>query len=254
MKKALFNKIICLASVLIILFAITIGGISLKTARAKTPFDRTNMPGKVQVTAAVALNVRSGPGTQFRIVEVVYNGQIIDCIGKLGTWYIVHLDNDVVGLASGTYLKPYYPPSPNPSTPAPTTERPDMQVSQEEQKMLELINVERANAGVSPLKMDAEIARVARIKAQEMVSKDYFSHDSPTYGSPFEMLKNFGISYRSAGENIAGNSTVERAHTSLMNSEGHRKNILNNSYNYIGIGIVDSKKYGKIFVQMYVGK
>ncbi|MDK2932705.1 MAG: hypothetical protein PWP27_515 [Clostridiales bacterium] len=235
--------------------------LSSAAAFAKTPFSRTNIPAQLKVTAS-ALNVRSGPSTYFKVVGLVYKNQIVDCIGKLGDWYIIHLNNDTVGVASGKYLKPYYPPTnqpapkptpkpPNTDTPAPS---PDGEISQEEQKMLDLINAERAKTGAQPLKMDKEVARVAQIKAQDMVDRNYFSHTSPTYGSPFEMLKKFGISYRYAGENLAGNSTVERAHTSLMNSEGHRKNILNPNYNYVGIGIVNSPKYGKIFVQMFIGK
>ena len=119
-------------------------------------------------------------------------------------------------------------------TPAPTakpTQNPGQssgyQLSAEEQKMIQLVNQERQKAGVSPLTIDPELSRVARIKSQDMKDNGYFSHTSPTYGSPFDMMKSFGITYRAAGENIALNSSVEGAHTSLMNSEGHRENIMN---------------------------
>lgn len=226
-------------------------------ATAKTPFSRTNIPAQIRITAS-ALNVRSGPSTYYAKVGIVYNGQIVDCIGKLGNWYIVHLNNDVVGVLSGNYAKPYYPPTSQPApapSPAPTpSQTSPPTAAQEAQKMLDLINTERAKTGASALKMDEEVMRVAQIKAQDMVDRNYFSHTSPTYGSPFDMLKSFGISYRYAGENLAGNNTVERAHTSLMNSEGHRANILNTNYNYIGIGVADSSTYGKIYVQIYIGK
>ena len=87
-----------------------------------------------------------------------------------------------------------------------------------------------------------------------MVQNGYFSHTSPTYGSPFDMIKNYGISYKTAGENIAGNSSNSGAVNAWMNSEGHRANILNNSYNYTGLAVVNSPKYGKIYVQMFIGK
>ena len=87
-----------------------------------------------------------------------------------------------------------------------------------------------------------------------MVNNNYFSHSSPTYGSPFDMLKSFKVSYNSAGENIAGNSNNQAAVTSWMNSSGHRANILNSSFNYTGIGVVSSPKYGKVYVQMFIGK
>ncbi|MFZ5822981.1 MAG: CAP domain-containing protein [Bacillota bacterium] len=123
-----------------------------------------------------------------------------------------------------------------------------------EQQMLDLVNRERANAGLAPLKADLELTRVARLKSQDMINRDYFSHQSPTYGSPFDMIKRFGISYRTAGENIAGNGSVSGAHTSLMNSPGHRANILSTKYTHIGIGIRDGGPYGKMFTQMFVGR
>lgn len=265
------KKAISLLVVITIFCMLFVGSVSpIAAAVSKTPFSRTNIPAQLKVTAA-GLNVRSGPGTYFQRVGIVYKDQIVDCIGKLGTWYIIHLNNDVVGVASGKYLKPYYPPSnspdPNPQPPKqetptkpPEEETPapkppeDGKISAEAQKMLDLINAERAKAGAKPLQFDTKLMEVAIIKAQDMVNKNYFSHTSPTYGSPFDMMRQFGISYKTAGENLAGNSTVERAHTSLMNSEGHRRNILNTNYNYIGIGIVESPRYGKIFVQMFIGK
>ena len=92
------------------------------------------------------------------------------------------------------------------------------------------------------------------MKAKDMVDNNYFSHQSPTYGSPFDMMRQFGISFKTAGENIAGNRTVEGAFKAWMNSEGHKKNILNSGFNYTGIGIVDSSKYGKMLVQQFIGK
>ena len=103
------------------------------------------------------------------------------------------------------------------------------------------------------MQIDNELQNVARIKANDMVDNNYFSHTSPTYGSPFDMIKNFGISYKTAGENIAGNSSNRKAVNAWMNSEGHKANILNNSYNYTGLAVVNSPKYGKIYVQMFIG-
>ncbi|MDD2433465.1 MAG: CAP domain-containing protein, partial [Clostridia bacterium] len=106
----------------------------------------------------------------------------------------------------------------------------------QELKMLTLINAERAKAGVQALVLKPELVKVARIKSEEMIAKNYFSHVSPTYGDPFTMLQNFGIKYGHAGENLAGNPTVENAHESLMASPGHKKNILNPNYTHVGIG------------------
>jgi uncharacterized YkwD family protein len=127
-------------------------------------------------------------------------------------------------------------------------------ISEDEQRTLDLINKERANAGLAPLKFDMELQKVARLKAKDMVEKNYFSHQSPTYGSPFDMMRQYNISFRSAGENIAGNRTIEGAVKAWMESSGHRKNILNANFNYTGIGVVESPRYGKIFVQMFIGR
>jgi len=128
-------------------------------------------------------------------------------------------------------------------------------LSVREKEMLKYVNEERTKAGLKPLQVDLELSRVARIKSQDMVDNGYFSHNSPTYGSPFEMITDFGIKYRAAGENIARNSSVLKAHESLMNSEGHRKNILNENFTHIGIGIVDNKGAGGITVtQMFITK
>lgn len=123
-----------------------------------------------------------------------------------------------------------------------------------EQQMLNLVNQERTRRGLPALKADLQLTRVARIKSQDMIAKRYFSHNSPTYGSPFQMLQRFGISYKTAAENIAGNSTVSGGHTALMNSTGHRANILNRSFTHVGIGIVDGGPYGKMFTQLFVSR
>ena len=87
-----------------------------------------------------------------------------------------------------------------------------------------------------------------------ILSFEKFSLFSSGILIPFEMIKSFGITYKAAGENIAGNPTLEGAVTAWMNSEGHRANILSNAYNYTGIGVVESQKYGKVMVQMFIGK
>ncbi|KIY21361.1 MULTISPECIES: CAP domain-containing protein [Mesobacillus] len=125
-------------------------------------------------------------------------------------------------------------------------------VSAYEQKVVELTNQERAKNGLKPLALDTELSKVAREKSRDMQSKGYFSHTSPTYGSPFDMMKQFGINYRSAGENIAmGQPTPEEVVKAWMNSSGHRANILNSSYTHIGVGHVANGNY---WTQMFIGK
>ncbi len=128
----------------------------------------------------------------------------------------------------------------------------DADVSAYEQEVIRLVNVERAKYGLPALKENWELSRVARYKSQDMKDNRYFSHTSPTYGSPFTMMKNFGITYRSAGENIAmGQRTPEAVVTAWMNSSGHRANILNASYTEIGVGYV---KDGNYWTQMFIGR
>jgi len=123
-----------------------------------------------------------------------------------------------------------------------------------EQQMLNLVNQERAKNGLPALKADLQLTKLARLKSQDMINKNYFSHQSPTYGSPFDMMKTYGVSYRTAGENIAGNGSVSGAHTALMNSAGHRANILSANFTHIGIGIQSGGNYGMMFTQMFVGR
>jgi len=137
-----------------------------------------------------------------------------------------------------------------PNAQAPTTTA----LGQQEQRMVDLVNQERTKNGLAPLIVDLEVARVAAIKSQDMADNNYFSHNSPTYGSPFDMLKKFNISYLHAGENLAGNSSVENAHTALMNSSGHRQNILSPDFTHIGIGVRPSSKYGYLYTQMFISK
>ncbi|WP_407692007.1 CAP domain-containing protein [Radiobacillus deserti] len=123
-----------------------------------------------------------------------------------------------------------------------------------EQEVVKLTNKERQKKGLQPLKLSEELSKVARTKSQDMVNKNYFSHQSPTYGSPFDMMKQFGISYRTAGENIAkGQRTPASVVQAWMNSEGHRANILNKNFTQIGVGFVETKGT-TYWTQMFIGK
>lgn len=127
----------------------------------------------------------------------------------------------------------------------------DTSVRAYEQEVIRLVNVERAKAGLKALTEDWELSRVARYKSQDMHDLRYFSHTSPTYGSPFDMMKAFGIRYRTAGENIAmGYRTPAAVVQGWMNSPGHRANILNASYTKIGVGYVASGNY---WTQHFIG-
>ena len=203
------------------------------------------------------LNVRSGPSTAYSIVTKVQKNEYIRVFAQVGNWYIIQTNSDYVGAVSKDYIKPIYPQaSTNKESTSSTnkTNTTSNQLTSDEQETINLINQERKNAGLSALTVDYELQRVARIKAQDMVNNSYFSHNSPTYGSPFDMMNSFKISYRTAGENIAGNSSNSGAVNAWMNSPGHKANILNSSFTHTGLGVVSSPKYGKIYVQMFIGK
>lgn len=127
----------------------------------------------------------------------------------------------------------------------------DSNVRAFEQEVIRLVNEIRVQNGLNQLTEDWELSRVARYKSQDMKDNKYFSHTSPVYGSPFDMIKNFGIQYRRAGENIAkGQTTPQAVVNAWMNSSGHRANILNNAFTKIGVGYVDSGRY---WTQMFIG-
>ena len=132
-----------------------------------------------------------------------------------------------------------------------TIPQPDTSVRSFGQEVIRLVNEQRVQNGLKPLTENWELSRVARYKSQDMVDNRYFSHTSPTYGSPFQMIRAFGISFRRAGENIAyGQRTPQAVVNAWMNSSGHRANILNPSYTQIGVGYVADGNY---WTQMFIG-
>ncbi|MDF2569984.1 MAG: cysteine-rich secretory protein family protein [Sporomusa sp.] len=165
--------------------------------------------------------------------------------------------------APATQPKPAPTPQPTPTpTPAPApAPQPSTStdalltapITAQEQQMVNLVNQERTSRGLNALSVDMRLVKVARMKSMDMIKNNYFGHQSPVYGSPFDLLKSQGITYRAAGENLAGNSSVSAAHTSLMNSTGHRANILNTSFTKIGIGIIQGGPYGLMISQEFIG-
>jgi len=122
-----------------------------------------------------------------------------------------------------------------------------------EDEVIKLVNAERAKNGLGALKANWQLSRVARYKSQDMVNKGYFSHTSPTYGSPFNMMESFGLKFSAAGENIAyGQRTPQEVMNAWMNSPGHRSNILNPSYTEIGVGLAKTKNGVSYWTQMFI--
>ncbi|WP_286164061.1 CAP domain-containing protein [Bacillus sp. AFS088145] len=146
---------------------------------------------------------------------------------------------------------PSTPSKPATSTPSDTTSN-SASLSAYESKVVDLTNAERTKAGLKPFTVNATLSKTARLKSQDMTDKNYFDHTSPTYGSPFDMMKQFGITYSYAAENIAkGQKTPEEVVTAWMNSAGHRANILNPNLTQIGVGY-DSRS--NAWTQQFIGK
>lgn len=271
MKK----RILAMSLVIIMTIGLMVfpGTGSLKTGAAQT-FEKVDFINGVVI--ADRLNLRSGPSTQHEVIGKFTKNKWLNVLAKIGDWYAVFdPETGKVGCVHGAYLKnaaeanqastgkanipapvqPSASPSAPPvATPTPSTNQQEGELSQDEKRLLDSINAERAKNNLSPLIADPELMKVARVKANDMTKNNYFSHYSPTFGSPFDMMRQFGITFKAAAENIAGNSTVEGAVSAWMKSEGHRNNIMNSNYNYTGIGISKSNKYGYVFAQMFIRK
>lgn len=150
-------------------------------------------------------------------------------------------------------------PAATAATPATATAKPaaaapaSANIGAYEQQVADLVNKERAAAGLPALKVNTQLAGVAEKKAEDLRDKNYFDHNSPTYGSPFDMMKQFGIKYSTAGENIAkGQKTPSDVMNGWMNSPGHKANIMNANYTEIGVGYVTDSNGGTYWVQMFI--
>jgi len=147
-----------------------------------------------------------------------------------------------------TYQTPTANPAPAPA-PAPADQNAGAGQTQFEQQVVEIVNKERAKAGLQPLSINNELANMAMVKAQDLHNNNYFDHNSPTYGSPFDMMRQFGITYNFAGENIAkGQTSPTQVMNDWMNSPGHKANILKNSFTQIGVAY-----YKGSWVQEFIG-
>ena len=121
-------------------------------------------------------------------------------------------------------------------------------------QVVTLVNKERASNGLQSLASDSQLAKLAQMKAEDMVKNGYFSHISPTYGSAFDMMKTYGVSYKTAGENIAkGQKTAQSVMNGWMNSSGHRANILKSDYTKIGVGYAKASDGTTCWVQIFKG-
>lgn len=194
-------------------------------------------------------NLRGGPSTSYSVYTTLNAGDTVQVIGKIDNFFLVVTSNNYVGMIREDLITKTNENGSTSETPTTPSTLPNT-----DETVLTLINNAREENGLPRLQIDDLLNSTATSKAIDMVENNYFSHTSPTYGSPFEMMQNAGITYKAAGENIAGNSSVENAVKSWLASEEHKSNILSNAYNYIGIGVEPSDTYGYVIVAMFIGK
>lgn len=155
------------------------------------------------------------------------------------------------GTSGGTASKPA---SSAPASKPASSQTAGSSYSAFQNEVVRLVNVERAKNGLAALSIDATITKTATLKSQDMAKNNYFSHTSPTYGSPFDLMKQYGVSYRTAGENIAmGQTSPAQVMNGWMNSPGHRANILNSSYTKIGVGVAQNANGTYYWTQHFIG-
>lgn len=203
------------------------------------------------ITTANKVAARKNPSANSPAVFTIPAGTKVKVVAKYDGWYVAYHNNRLGFIPTA---------SARVGSPGAAKTVPDVQGSagnsptNEETEMLNLINSERSKAGLKPLSANNEVTKLARLKSKDIADKNYFSHVSPTYGSPFEMLKSYNVSYLYAGENLAKNQNVQAAHQSLMNSPGHKKNIMSNNFTEVGIGVVTSQGNTKVYTQIFIGK
>ena len=200
------------------------------------------------------LNMRSGAGIDFTSIDLLNRNEYVRIFGKIGDWYIIQNEENQIGTAHSKYINLADEQKAATTNSESIENVSTVNLTSDETALLSIINEERAKNNLPHLEIDESLQNVAKLKANDLVQNNYFSHISPTYGTPFEMLKSNNISYKTASENIAGNSDIKSAFDAWISSESHKANILSNEYNYTGIAVVDSIAYGKIIVELFVGK
>lgn len=238
---------------IVLTFIILILGISL-FAKSFGMEDYENVEHALGIVNTDYLNMRSGTGITFTSIDLLNKNEYVRIFGKIGDWYIIQNEENQIGTAHSKYITPTDEIKSAVTNTEAIEEVSSINLTSDETELLSIINSERQKNNLPNLEIDEELQNVAKLKATDIAQNNYFSHISPTYGTPFEMLKSHNISYKTASENIAGNSSIKSAFDAWISSDSHKENILSNDYNYTGIAVVDSIAYGKIIVELFVGK
>lgn len=246
MKEFILKNKICILTITIGLITLTIFNHTL----AMSDYEKVDY--SLGIVNTEYLNMRSGSNITFDAIDLLTKNEYVRIFGKIGEWYIVQNEDDKIGTVHSNYINPVSNEKAA-ATNSLTIEN-EHSLTEDENYLLDLINKERNKHNLNELKIDKELQNIARLKAEDLVKNNYFSHTSQTYGSPFDMLKTYNISYKTASENIAGNPDLDNALQTWLNSESHKNNILSNNYNYTGLAVVDSIAYGNIIVQFFIGR
>ena len=200
--------------------------------------------GAVGEVTAARVNVRTGPDTLFPVINHLNRNDKVRVLGSINGWLMVLLPDDSIGMVSGKYVQVTEPDSTviyegsdleeNPAAPTPAA-----QGLTDAERLFQMVNGYRASLNLPPYENDEKLNEAAILKADDMVINNYFNHNSPVYGTPFNMLKNMGAFYKTASENLACTADVEEAFTKMTENLAHRTNLVSQRYNNMGIGVAD---------------
>jgi len=189
-----------------------------------------------EVTAD-SLNVRIGPGVGFPVVGSLNKSAVVRILGSIRGWLAILLPDDSIGMVSAEYVKVNEPPDINegsdPEADMAARELPDAA------HLFLLVNNYRADFGLPAYVDDEKLNKAAQLKAGDMVKNNYFNHESPIYGTPFAMLRNLGVFYKTASENLARTADVTEAFTKMTGNLAHRTNLVSRRFTNMGIGVAD---------------
>lgn len=218
---------------------------STTTTKTKNNFNLNNNKGQSYKPTSsnsynISINTKSNTATITNNNSTGYNNT-----------YTIHIskpkpNSTKPNVSKPNVSKPNTTPAPKP-TPNGGTNITNGTISSSEKQLLDLINKERRANGLKELKLNTKLFDIAEMKSRDMYTNGYFSHQSPTFGSTFDILKQSGLKYSYTGENIARTQSVSKAHAGFMRSAGHKANILNPKFTQVGIGIVGDR-YTELFI------
>lgn len=257
-KKLSITLVLCL----MITTMLAVNGFSATDTKTGTNISQQVSFVDAEIVAS-DVNLREGTSLNHKVTGVLEKGTEVKILGKIDNWYAIYVPSkETVGVTDSKYVKTTAEKTAGSNAIAVSAKVAasagdnilDVIIDKAEQEVLDILNSKRKDAGLEPLLLDASLQKVADIKVNDMVTNKYFDHKSPTYGSPFDLMRRSGVAFKSAGENIAGNKTGTAAANAWMSNENHKVNILNGDYKYVGIGVANDERYGRIFVVEFVEK